>query len=110
MIDKKKSQGTIAVLKPFRLNSRHIERLNSVNSEIIENYTEHLSNDFKDMKNLNLDTGYAPLSGKSRHGDMLIKRLKEENIENRFLEEFKGQSSYLKSWNDFKDVFYSKQI
>lgn len=104
------SQGALAVLKPFKLEKKHTERLIEVIHRCVAGYLQDLENDFCHMKNLNLDTGVMPQKGLSKHADFLMKELFNSDPEKRFLDLFGNEYGFLyESWKGFEDLYYSQR-
>jgi hypothetical protein len=107
MIDEKKNQGKIAVLKPFKLGQKQIDRLHAVNGKVVDLYKKHASEQFFRMANTNLDSGVGPLTGNSKHADHLMKQLIDSGIERRFNDFFGRDTEPLNSWIHFKKLFFN---
>lgn len=107
-IDKEANQGTVAVLKPFKLKANQKERLIKVIDEIVGSFRSHLGQDFKNMRNLNLDSGKSPGRGVSPYADELISSFTEDELAKIWDEEIgKGSNAMLDDWRTFCGDFYS---
>jgi hypothetical protein len=107
-IDREKNQGAVAVLKPFELSRELTERLIKVIDRIVEEYEIHLAEDFCRMSNTNLDNGEAPVSGRSRHADLLMQEILDSDISKKFENIF--NNDYPKvygEWRNFQESFFN---